>query len=301
MIKNPLSLFFVMLALLMSQQSIAQDATSIDGKLIFQDEHLIDGRPMDVYYHIPQNYTVDSKVLFVLHGNARNPEVYRKQWVNYSEKYNVLLIVPGFSRDLFPKDQDYNMGNMFDMNKNDEILSIKPKEKWSFSTIEPIFDLIVKKFKNNSEGYYIFGHSAGSQFVHRFFTFVPEARILKAVFGNAGWYTMPDFDKRFPYGLKETTASLDRLEDMFKKNIVVLLGTADTVKTHKSLRVTPEAMEQGAFRLERGKNYYQMAAKLAADNNFDFNWKLRFAQGVGHKNKYMAEFASKFMFETETE
>ncbi len=71
---------------------------------------------MDVYYHIQQNYIVDSKVLFVLHWNNRNPEVYREQCVNYSEKYNVLFIVPGVSHDLFPKDQDYNMGNMFDMN-----------------------------------------------------------------------------------------------------------------------------------------------------------------------------------------
>ena len=42
----------------------------------------------------------------------------------------------------------------------------------------------------------IYGHSAGSQFVHRFLMTRPDAPVERAVAANAGWYTLPDDECR---------------------------------------------------------------------------------------------------------
>jgi predicted esterase len=290
-------LIFIILSFFIANTGFTQSKLEKgSGKFIFQNPKLINGKTMNVYYYMPRNYNENSRVLFVLHGTGRNADSYRDSWIEHVEKNNVLLIVPGFSKELFPLDQDYNMGNMFIMDSSDAILSSKPKQEWSFSVMEPIFDSVKLKTNNNSEGYYIYGHSAGSQFVHRYLYFTPGARIVKAVFANAGWYTMPDFNQLYPYGLKATKATLENLKEMFNKKIVVLLGNADIDPNHSQLRRTKGAMLQGPFRLARGKFYFISAAKLAAENNFNFKWELRFVEGVAHSNSQMAEAAANYLF-----
>ncbi len=263
---------------------------------IFNDKELNPNISLKVYTYKPTKYNENSKILFVMHGNRRNPDVYRNQWAKLAEKYNALLICPGFSNKYFPLDQDYNMGHMFAMNKHDSLLSKNPKNIWSYSYIEPIFDYVKKMEGNKNSKYLLYGHSAGAQFVHRFLMFVPNARIERAVSANAGWYTFPDFNKIFPYGLKNTSATLQSIKKIFAKNLTILLGTADTIRTGKALRRTSEAMEQGAYRLQRGKNFYAYCKNFAEKNNVDFKWKLAFVKNVGHSNKKMEKHAAKILF-----
>ena len=269
-----------------------------DGKdnFVFQDSLVNPDIALEVYTYKPTNYNANSEILFVMHGNRRNPDVYRDQWVEFAEENNALLICPGFDIKNFPLDQDYNMGHMFHMNLEDSLLRINPKNIWSYSFIEPIFDYVRKMEKNKNEEYLIYGHSAGSQFVHRFLMFIPDARIKRAVAANAGWYTFPDLDIVFPYGLKETTADLEYIKKAFSKEMTILLGTDDTSRTSKSLRRKPEAMLQGSNRFERGQSFYNFSKELAEKNNFDFMWRLEFVENVGHSNKRMAAPATKILF-----
>ena len=38
--------------------------------------------------------------------------------------------------------------------------------------------------------------------MHRLIFFVPDARYVRAVTANSGWYTMPKFEVKYPYGLR---------------------------------------------------------------------------------------------------
>ncbi|MGD8780291.1 MAG: hypothetical protein PVH88_15160 [Ignavibacteria bacterium] len=268
------------------------------GSFVFNDPGIINGKFINVYYYMPANYNSNSPILFVLHGVNRNADEYRDEWNELAEKYNVLLLVPEFSEALFPLDQDYNMGNMFVMNLQDSLLGTKPQSQWAFSLIEPIFDFVKNESKNNSEGYYIYGHSAGSQFVQRFILYTPNARFIKAVSANSGWYTMVSFNEKYPYGVKETLLTNEQLAKVFKKNFIVLLGTEDNDPHHKYLRVTPEAMRQGAHRLERGQTFYKKAKEYAGQNNMKFDWEMLFVEGVGHSNKKMSKSAADLLFGT---
>ena len=75
------------------------------------------------------------------------------------------------------------------------------RDEWSFSIVERLFDHVKSLTTIQPATYYLYGHSAGGQFMHRFVMFMREARFSKAVAANAGWYTMPDQKIAFPYGL----------------------------------------------------------------------------------------------------
>jgi hypothetical protein len=272
------------------------------GTFIYQNENLNRGQPITVYSYYPSNYIDSSPILIVMHGNGRTAENYRNAWIDSAEQHNALLLVPHFSRENgFPEDDQYNMGNMFKMDTSENLLSSNPESEWSYSLIDPIFDFVVEHMKNNSTGYLIYGHSAGSQFLHRLLFFKPEAKIQKAVCANAGWYTMPDFDQIFPYGLKETQCSEESLRKLFTKKVTILLGDQDTDPNHRSLRRTPQAMLQGAHRFQRGHTFYQNCKQMAATLGVQFRWDLQIVSGVAHSNSKMAPSAAKVLFQGLTE
>lgn len=151
--------------------------------------------------------------------------------------------------------------------------------------------------KNKSTGYLIYGHSAGSQFLHRLLFIKPAAKIQRAVCANAGWYTMPDFDQIFPYGLKETQCSMESLRKLFTKKVTTLLGDQDTDPNHRSLRRTPQAILQGAHRFQRGHTFYQACKQMAATLGEQFRWDLQIVSGVSHSNSEMAPSAAKVLFQ----
>ncbi len=262
----------------------------------FSSRLLLKGAEINVFTYLPSMYNSDSRILFVMHGVNRNASEYRDQWSEIAERNNVLLIVPEFSVKLFPEDVNYNMGNMFVMGKNDTLISSLPKSEWSYSFIEPIFDFIKSKMKNKSKDYLLYGHSAGAQFVHRFLFFVPKARIFKAVSANAGWYTLPDFETLFPYGLKKTNINAGELKSVFKKNVIIMLGEEDVSTTQSTLRKTPEAMLQGKNRWERGHYFFEKCKEEAAKLNTEFNWQIKIAHEAGHHNTQMSVFAESVLF-----
>jgi hypothetical protein len=267
------------------------------GQFIFKEANLCSGLPLTVYTYRPAEFNHDSPVLFVIHGNKRNGSTYRDQWIDIAEKHKALLLAPEFSRENgFPEDMHYNMGNLFVMDSLDNIIGKNPKNDWAFSIIDPIFEYTVDITGNHSKEYLIYGHSAGSQFVHRFLYFIPDAKVGRAVCANAGWYTMPDFDQVYPYGLGRTPCTEKDLQNIYQKNVTVLLAKQDTSTTSSSLRRTPEAMLQGKYRFERGNNFFTASKKMADSINAKFQWQLQTIHDAKHKNVQMKAKAADFLF-----
>ena len=264
---------------------------------MFQQKGLNYNRPITVLTYRPKNYNQNSPVLFVIHGASRAAEGYHAVWSPIAEQYNALLVVPYFAKDAgFPSSDQFNLGNVFQLDSLDQILATNPEPDWSYSLIEPLFDAVCKKTGNRSREYCIYGHSAGSQFLHRFLFFKEKNRVKRAVCANAGWYTMPDDQTRFPYGFAGTFLGDANLRAAFGKRVTVLLGEADTITTGASLRQSPEAMRQGQHRFERGHSFFDYCQQLAAAKNLPFNWDLKTVPGAGHSNEQMAEKAGAILF-----
>jgi hypothetical protein len=256
------------------------------GRFVFSQA----GLSVTVWTYAPPTAGPQTPVVFVLPGIRRNGEDYLNDWIPLAQANRFLLVVPEFSQAEFPGDEGYIYGNTVDRAGQPV-----PREQWSFSMIEPIFDAVRARTGNQSAGYRLYGHSAGAQFVQRFVYFVPRARLDRAVAANAGWYMMPDLTAHFPYGLRGTPVTADDLRHALTLPLVVLLGTADTNAGDKVLRHTPEADAQGPYRFARGKFFFAGAARLAQAQGAPFAWRLATAPGVGHSDPGMAPFAVRWL------
>lgn len=249
------------------------------------------GKTMRIFYHKPTGEVGDMPILFVMHGVLRNAETYRDNWVELSDTYKVLVIVPEFSNELFPGSRSYNYGNLRSSSG-----TLNDEQHWSFSLLDPIFDDVVSRSGSKQQRYDLFGHSAGSQFVHRFFLFKRHSKANRVVAANAGGYTMLDLDVDFPYGLKGMGFDTERLSHVLGRELIIQLGEEDIDPAHRHLNVSAEAMRQGRHRLERGMTFFSSAKELAKRLNIDFKWNVRLVPGVAHENEKMAVDIAQYLY-----
>lgn len=262
------------------------------GSFMFDGYEPLASKPIRVWYYSPRAVPSELPIVIILHGNSRNGDDYRDAWIGSAEEHLVLVIAPEFDDGFFPGSQGYAQGNVFDANNN-----AVSEELWTFSYIEPLFDYVKELAASSAEEYAIFGHSAGSQFVHRFLLFKPDLRVDKAVAANAGWYTMPDLSETFPYGLRQSGLADAALNAFLEQPLIVLLGERDTNPNDPSLRQTRQARAQGRHRFARGMNFFSKAESSSAEQGVSLNWQIETVPNVGHNQARMAGPAAQLLFE----
>ena len=249
------------------------------------------GPPIPVWLYVPESADLGSApVLFMMHGAKRDPHRYLREWVGPAEESGIVVVAPEFSKQDFPGSPAYNRGYVFDADgqrRNEQL--------WTFSAIEPLFDTVRGMLGSSRETYTLYGHSAGSQFVHRYLYFKPSARVDRILAANAGWYTYAHPGTHYPYGLGESGVAPGTVDRALAANVVVLLGNEDNDPAHESLRRTPEAMLQGPHRLARGLSFYAAGKQLAESRDVPFHWQLVIVDGVAHQNGGMALAAADFV------
>ena len=245
-------------------------------------------KSIKVWTYKPKHWKDQSKIVFVMHGGGRNADDYLNAWVELAQENNLLIVAPEFDNKFKNiTTRDYQEGNLFTFfgTKN-------PKSKWAFTVIENIFDHIKSVNGITNDKYNIFGHSAGGQFVHRMLMFMPESRIQTAIAANAGVYSFPNKDLKYPYGLKKTDIDpLTSLQKSYKKRLIILLGELDNDPSLGVFNTTKLAMKQGVHRLERGTNFYNANKQLSKENGWLFNWSIDTVPNVGHNYKKMSKNA----------
>ncbi len=282
----------VSLALHVRDATAAESIPAGKSDFEFRDERGNVDRPIRVWSYRPKSFTNESPIVFVMHGTLRNGEEYREPWIPLADRYEALVVVPEFSVEHYRGQSTYQFGNVKtpEGEPNDE-------SKWTFTAIEHLFDHVKAATENRSERYFIFGHSAGSQFVHRMVLLKSDTRIALAVAANAGSYTMPDDGVDFPYGLGKSPSTDARLKAALGMPMLVLLGEEDNDPNDRYLPKNAYAMAQGAHRLERGKNFFRAAQLQARRLDVPLRWTMQTVADVGHDNAKMAPLAARAMFE----
>jgi hypothetical protein len=258
------------------------------GSFTFTDQKGDPEKPIRVWYYKPLKYNGLSPILFVMHGMERNAETYRDQWIRYAEEYGAFLFVPEFSDKQYPGSA-YAQGNLFDSRSRPI-----PENRSGFALIEHLFDHVIVRANNQSSAYYLYGHSAGGQFVHRMLLFKSDARIRRAVAANPGFYTLPRVYEEFPYGLNKSGLASEKVKDAFGKELVILLGNQDTLDKH--LNKSVGAMRQGRHRFARGMNFIKVAQEESGRIGVTLAWKQLTVSGAGHSNSQMAGTAAQALF-----
>lgn len=258
----------------------------------FSFEHPQTGQSIRVFFVRSSEYNPKQPPVIVFHGMKRNADVYRDGWIELAEKHRFFVLVPEFTEAHYPGTVGYNLGNVF---RSETDLTRRPESDWSYHLPEIVFEKLKEQGTTDAKGYLAFGHSAGSQFLHRKIAFVPDQRLLLGIAANAGWYTLPDTDEMWPYGYAGTGFSSQDLEPYLASKLFLLLGDQDTNPKASSLRRTPEAMRQGNHRLERGHHFFNLAKSIANQRSLPFAWKLQEVPGVGHNGAKMAPAAAQIM------
>ncbi|MEJ0070849.1 MAG: hypothetical protein WDO24_21335 [Pseudomonadota bacterium] len=260
------------------------------GQFVFVDQDGDPSRPITVYSYLPKQAKAnEAPIAFILHGHHRSAKAYRDDWAKHADKYGFMVIAPLFDAASWGEG-DYSYRSVVDKNGRPTDPS-----RWSYSVIEHLFDAIKLATANPNPRYLLYGFSEGGQFVHRLVLFLPEARYSRAVAGTPGWYSMPVFDVRFPYGLRDSPATRASLKLSLERDVVLILGESDTDPKGQDVRQTSQALAQGAGRFERGQNFYLTAKKSAAELDARFGWRLKIVAGAAHEPRKMSPAAAEIL------
>lgn len=246
-------------------------------------------------------------IWFVMHGAGRTARAYLRAAAPVAERHDALAIAIEFSVQRYSSMEDYTLG-VTSRGRPDERAHAEGRwrdpDSYLYSEVEHVFEAVRRSIGGRQRGYYLFGHSAGAQFVHRLLTFLPDARVLGAVAANAGWYTLPvdgnDVHVAMPYGLRGTPITSAGLRSLFGAPLTVMLGTQDTAEADEDslLRGTPAAMAQGRTRLARGQNYFATGRAAAVKAGTPFGWRLALVPGAAHEVNQVIGSAAFFLFES---
>jgi hypothetical protein len=220
-----------------------------------------DGPALEVHYIEPaEDDMADAPIVIVMHGVRRNADDYARNWRELAKEYGFRIYAPEFSQRDFKGAELYNLGG------------IGTDHPSSYA----------------ADGYYLFGHSAGAQFVHRALLFEDLDHLKLAFSANAGWYTMPDETLDWPYGIKGTPADEDDLRAWLVKPMMILLGEEDTDPRDRNLRRSMEALKQGPHRFARGVTFINAAKAKADELGVPLIWRGGTVPGIAHDNAGMA-------------
>lgn len=238
-----------------------------------------------LYYYRPGSWTEKDAVFIAFHGFGRAGAEYCKALRKLAEERNMLIVCPELTERKYPGAEWYQEGGIMDADGH-----IREKEERTFSAA----DRIVAEVKNRTQAagkIILFGHSAGGQFVHRWALLGGKKGVDVIAVANSGWFTMPDRDIDYPYGIKNVGVTDKELAEAFAKPVILFMGGND-VERNPPFRDTPEADAQGMNRMERCMNYFRQCKAKAEELRVPFRWKLETVEGVAHQGVKMAEGAA---------
>ncbi|NJN50252.1 MAG: hypothetical protein HC798_03590 [Polaribacter sp.] len=250
--------YLVWLFLVFSLINFAQNLTSnTTGFFTYTPNAPLNDKPIKVYYRIPNGNVSTMPIVFSFHGDSRNADDYRDIWTSMANANQFMIFAPEFSEANFPGGDAYNLANIFDDGDNPTTSTFNPKNEWTFSIIDPLFEYIKQSISGNQQKYNAWGHSAGSQFLQRFILYLPDSKLDIAVCSNAGWYTVPETTEDFPYGIKKGQLPNTDIVKAFAKKVYIHLGKMImTLMTPGLRRNSVVDGQQGTNRLDRGRYFF---------------------------------------------
>lgn len=258
----------------------------------YVDEDRNADRPFTLHTYRPIRYTPDRPVVVVQHGVLRNGDDYRDFWIPAADRHNVLIVAPTFSNEIWPGVESYNNGRVYTPSGNPRHV-----DGWTYALPARVVADIRKAEISDCSRVYLFGHSAGGQFVHRLMSSQSHAPYYAVAAGNPGWYTLPTLDRKFPEGLGGVGLTEDHLVKLLGYPMTILAGDQDIATNDPHLPSEPAALAQGPHRFARAHNYFEAGRAEAERRGVPFNWTLQVVPGIGHDGRAMSAVCASLWFE----
>jgi hypothetical protein len=267
------------------------------GSFIFDPQALLNRQPVEIFYHIPDGDIATMPILMSLHGADRNGDTHRDFWIDMANEHGFMVMAPEFSTANYPGLGDnYIMSNIFDDGDNPSSATFNNQNEWTCFVLDPLFEYVKTVISGTQQKYSAWGHSAGAQFLHRLFMYLPNSKLDIAVCSNAGWYTVPENTVSYPYGILNGQLPTSDLTAAFSKKLIVHLGKNDTNSDPNSgiRRNDVVDAQQGVHRFERGQYFFNTSQATAQNMAATFNWEKQEVAGVGHQPQLMANDALQY-------
>ncbi len=210
-------------------------------------------------------------VLVAVHGISHRAKEQARAFKEYAECYGFVIIAPLFCRRNFPAYQR---------------LGITKQEVPYYSDIalNSILKEVAEQTGALTEKVYLFGYSAGGQFVHRYAMAYPE-KVYAVAVGAAGWYTFPDLKVSFPRGLAKQSLSRTMefsCSKFLKIPMATFVGENDNQSDSALKRSRRLDLQQGVTRIERAENWVEAMRYAAEAVGFDTPYKCHIMKSCGH-------------------
>lgn len=256
------------------------------------EEHNAD-RPVMLHTYRSEAYSPQQPVVIVQHGMLRNGDEYRDFWIPAADKHKLLIVAPTFSDEAWPDVDHYNNGSVFSS------VDGKPRvgDGWAYAIVGRIVNCLRTTGVIGDNKVYLFGHSAGGQFVHRLMSSQPHEPFQAVTPANAGWYTLPTFDHDFPEGMGGVGLTEQNLVHLFSYPMMILAGDQDVVTDDPNLPAGAAALSQGPHRYARAHYYFETGKREAKRLGVPFNWSLQTVPGIGHDGRAMSAACASLWFE----
>lgn len=264
-----LSLLIILLVLCAPLGSVAREVGT------GQTTAVVKGLPIRVFTYHPRN-CAPRALLFVFHGNGRTAERYRNYARPLADRMCLVVMAPLFDKKRF-RNWRYQRGGIVRKGR------VRPADEWTVTMVAGLVDWARRREGRADAPFYLFGHSAGGQFLSRVAAFAAPAGVARIVIANPSSHVAPSLDEPAPYGMGgvfRNGESESRLRAYLGQPVTIFLGEDDTGS--KDLHNHPAARRQGAQRLARGENVFRAAAALARGKGWPFRWSLVKARDVGH-------------------
>jgi poly(3-hydroxybutyrate) depolymerase len=254
------------------------------GSIVFPDHAAGSRGSIRVFYFLPPTGQTDPPVVIAMHGFDRAPSDFRNVWLEPAARLGLFVLVPEFDVEAFPDAHSYNYGNV---RRPPPDNALNPRESWSFGIIDRLFAEVRAATGSSRARFMMFGNSAGAQYVLRYLALTEAPFVRIAIAANSGWYMLPDFALDYPTGMGGLDLEEISLQRYLQRNVVVLLGDADTDVAAPDLPRNEEAMAQGPHRFARGLWHFEHCRRLAERLAVPFGWRLEILHGAGHVDQIL--------------
>lgn len=224
----------------MTVTALRKDVVGEPGTIQFREI----GRPtVRAYFqYLPESVGEGAPVLVLIHGISRRAAQLVFRFRDQADKHGLVLVAPLFQKVIYGQYQ--------------QVID-KAGPRSDLALID-ILEEVEREWHPAASPAHVFGYSGGAQFAHRFALLHPH-RVASLSLAAAGWYTMPDGQRRYPWGIGTHPLGDKGYElDAFLRIDRHIFVGEDDVLRDASLRQSPRLdREQGINRVERAKRWIE--------------------------------------------
>lgn len=225
--------------------------------------------PRQFFLYRPATEVAGAPLVVSVHGIARNAAAHAFRLMDEADHYGLCVVAPLFEKTQFGQYQ--------------QLEDVRTGLRSDLALLD-ILDAAKRLTDADHRKILLFGYSGGAQFAHRFAMAHPS-RVASTVLVGAGWYTFPNEEDPYPYGLDTRRGGFAlRLDAGAFARVPqhVIVGDLD-VRRDSSLRRSKRLdRTQGLTRVERAQRWVRAMQAFAPKEQASVNPTYDTLDRVGH-------------------